>query len=119
MLGEESDATIQWRISLRDLPKPLRGTWLERTQDGQVVDSRELSHKRMVLGRGEEADWRLVSAQASRQHAEIILEGEEYRVTDMKSRNGLFLNESRIHSALLRDGDVIQIGDVTLRYRES
>lgn len=119
MLGDETDATILWRISVRDSPRPHRGHWLEQAKDGQVQDSRELTHKRLVLGRGDEADWKLVSAQASRQHAEIVLEGDEYRVTDMESRNGLFLNEVRIHSALLRDGDVIQIGDVMLRYRES
>ena len=44
--------------------------------------------------------------------------GDEYACTDMESHNGVFLNGVKIHSATLREGDTIQIGDVILIYHE-
>jgi pSer/pThr/pTyr-binding forkhead associated (FHA) protein len=37
---------------------------------------------------------------------------------DLESSNGVFLNGVRVHSAALHEGDVIQIGDAVLVFRE-
>jgi pSer/pThr/pTyr-binding forkhead associated (FHA) protein len=46
----------------------------------------------------------------SRSHAEIIRDGNQFRLAD-RSTNGTFVNGKRITEALLRDGDVIELAD--------
>jgi pSer/pThr/pTyr-binding forkhead associated (FHA) protein len=37
-------------------------------------------------------------------------------VEDVSHRNGLFLNQVRVHRTRLLDGDLLQVGDVVLRF---
>ena len=37
---------------------------------------------------------------------------------DQNSANGVYLNGTKTHSAVLRDGDQLQLADVVLIYRE-
>ena len=67
------------------------------TPVGRVVDS--------VLGIRLEGDPRL-----SREHAEIIVEGERVRVVN-KSQHGTFVNGVKVEDGPLADGDVLQLGD--------
>jgi len=60
----------------------------------------------------------LTSKSASRQHALVKLRGTECVVADNDSHNGIFLNSVKIHSAVLRDGDVLQVADAVFMYRE-
>jgi pSer/pThr/pTyr-binding forkhead associated (FHA) protein len=46
----------------------------------------------------------------SRSHAEIIRDGNQFRLAD-RSTNGTFVNGKRITEALLRDGDVLEFAD--------
>ncbi len=65
------------------------------------------------VGRGEQNDIIAPTEynSISRKHLEIRREGARYRVIDLESGNGVFLEGARIaKSALLDDGDVIQIG---------
>jgi pSer/pThr/pTyr-binding forkhead associated (FHA) protein len=71
-----------------------------------------------VIGRGRDADLKVDSEELSRSHAKLDRKHGEYSIHDLGSRNGIFLNGLRIHSAVLRDGDILQLGDVQLRYRE-
>lgn len=72
----------------------------------------------MVLGRGDKATLQLDSEEVSRAHAKLTRTDGEYTVEDLGSRNGILLNGLRVHSAVLRDGDEVQLGDVVLTYRE-
>jgi len=36
---------------------------------------------------------------------------------DLESRNGSWLNNLRVHSATLREGDIVQIGDAIFVFR--
>jgi len=73
----------------------------------------------MLIGRAPEAQVRLSSKRASRQHAFLQLRGTDCMLLDNDSNNGVFLNGVKVHSALLRDGDVIQVADSVFVYRES
>jgi hypothetical protein len=77
-----------------------------------------LSASSYVLGRGDQATLVLQGDEVSRQHARLTREDGEYTIEDLGSRNGIRLNGSRVHSAVLRDGDHVQIGDIVLLYRE-
>ena len=52
----------------------------------------------------------------SRRHAEIIREGDQYRVRDAGSLNGTYVNRERIEEAPLEHGDVLQVGKYKLHF---
>lgn len=55
----------------------------------------------------------------SRAHANLQLEGADYRIFDENSTSGTFVNERQVpeYGILLSDGDEIHLGAVHLRYR--
>jgi pSer/pThr/pTyr-binding forkhead associated (FHA) protein len=78
----------------------------------------KLDQPRAVVGRADDAEVRLSSQQASRQHAVLTRNGDDYTICDNDSRNGILLNGLRVHSAVLRDGDLLQIADCMFIYHE-
>jgi pSer/pThr/pTyr-binding forkhead associated (FHA) protein len=55
--------------------------------------------------------------QCSRDHAKVWRESPgRYSVADLGSTNGTLLNDGKISRQVLKDGDVIAIGEVTLRF---
>ncbi len=68
------------------------------------------------MGRAKEADISVLDVQSSRLHAELKKLGEEYIVTDIGSRNGLFINDERIVQKKLSDGDKLIIGKTVYKY---
>ena len=71
-----------------------------------------------VIGRSPESDIQIRSNMVSRKHISLYKEGLELVCRDLMSHNGLFLNGLRIHSATLRDGDTLQIGDAIFLYNQ-
>jgi hypothetical protein len=65
------------------------------------------------IGRSLAADVRLDDPTVSRRHALIVRHPEGVRLLDDRSLNGVFVNEARVESKILKDGDEIIIG----RYR--
>jgi len=51
-------------------------------------------------------------AAVSRQHAQIVQEGDDYILADLNSGNGVFVNGARIGRNRLRDGVTISMGQV-------
>jgi PAS domain S-box-containing protein len=78
----------------------------------------QLGAGEVVLGRAEDADFRIDDSGVSRRHARIVPHAEGGHIlTDLGSRNGTYLNGIRVRSARLADGDRIQVGTSTsLRY---
>jgi EAL domain-containing protein (putative c-di-GMP-specific phosphodiesterase class I) len=68
------------------------------------------------VGRTETADLFLDSSRASREHALIESDGETYRVRDLGSTNGTFLNGQRIDEGSLHDGDVVLFADLEFSF---
>jgi len=64
-----------------------------------------------ILGRDKECDTQLLGKEASRRHAEIRQEGPLFMVTDLGSRNGLFVNGRSVSKLSLKLGDVVRIGE--------
>jgi phosphoserine phosphatase RsbU/P len=65
---------------------------------------------RISIGRLPTADVVLRHHQTSRQHAQIVHEGEAWVLADLKSTHGTFVNGSRIERHALRSGDRIRLG---------
>jgi pSer/pThr/pTyr-binding forkhead associated (FHA) protein len=72
----------------------------------------------IVIGRSAECAVRIDSGDVSRKHLRLTLSDEEYTFEDLSSRNGVFLNGVKVHSAVLRNDDQIQVGDAVLVYHE-
>jgi hypothetical protein len=71
----------------------------------------------VVLGRQADCDLVLADDEASRRHAQVTATTTGCHVTDLGSTNGTFLNGHRLEeSALLVDGDRIEIGHSVVRF---
>jgi hypothetical protein len=78
-----------------------------RLGDTRAVIDRD----RFVIGRsGRDAQLTIRDGNVSRQHAMIERAPEGFVVVDMASTNGVHLNGARVTRAVIRAGDVIEIG---------
>jgi hypothetical protein len=102
------------------------GQWLEPVREGldeqghylayrdeSRVSVMPLTSECTKIGRSLTADIRFDDPTVSRRHAIIVLQGDDVRVLDDRSLNGLFLNGERVEWGELADGDELIIG----RYR--
>ena len=71
-----------------------------------------------LLGRGQDAAFRLPDTGVSRQHADVKFDGREAVLTDLGSTNGTTVNGGPIQDWQLADGDVIRVGhsEITVRF---
>ena len=67
-----------------------------------------------VIGRGVDADVRLIEDKMSRKHCRLFLEDGVIYIQDLGSSNGTYVNGARIERQKLIDGDKIQVGDTTI-----
>jgi pSer/pThr/pTyr-binding forkhead associated (FHA) protein len=54
----------------------------------------------------------------SSEHARLVFSDDAWRVINLLSTNGVFVNDEKVFSHRLHDGDEIRLGRVRLRYRE-
>jgi PAS domain S-box-containing protein len=74
----------------------------------------ELSKAQVVVGRGSDAEVHVQDQGISRHHLRIERwPGGEFVAVDLSSTNGTFLNGVKIRSAVLAEGDLLQIGTGT------
>jgi Nif-specific regulatory protein len=87
--------------SLVALTGPLRG----RTFD--------LPGERLAVGRHPSSDLRIPELSVSRHHCTLHRDAAGWRVTDLDSRLGTFVNGRPVHEAPLQHGDLVAIGEST------
>jgi pSer/pThr/pTyr-binding forkhead associated (FHA) protein len=76
-----------------------------------------LGHRTNVIGRSESLMIQILDERISRKHMQIAYDKEkdEYRVIDMNSQHGVFINNNKIKDETrLVDGDLITIGTTML-----
>jgi hypothetical protein len=78
----------------------------------------ELDRDTLIVGRAENVDIKVPSSALSRRHVRLERYQGSYRVIDLESSNGVYLNEIRVHSAVLRDSDTLQLGNAVFIYHE-
>ena len=98
-------------------PKPTPGRHLA-IEDGDDVVLVALDRAVLHLGRSPSADIVLDHVTVSRRHAVLSEENGRYVLLDDRSRNGVLVNGERVGRAILRNGDVIHLGEVVARYVE-
>ena len=96
-------------------PRPAEGnlatSMLKILRPGRTTDVPTGSVK---IGRATDNDIVINDVLASRHHATLVPGSGGTQVVDNRSINGTFVNGQRVDSALLREGDVVTIGNVDL-----
>lgn len=72
--------------------------------------------KSLSIGRMAENDVTIDNLAVSGHHAKIDVVGNEYLFTDLKSKNGSFVNDEMVSSHKLQHGDIITIGKHVLEF---
>lgn len=94
-----------WNLSVEAGPKELRGVKI--AVNGPVI-----------VGRSPGADIIIAASYVSGRHAEFKLMGQNLFVEDLGSTNGTLVNGSRISGpCALKNNDVVNVGDVSIRVR--
>ncbi len=88
------------------------------TIDGEIPTIIELRQTKLILGRGSPlfpVDVKICAKKndkdiISRNHANIVFTDNTYILNDMGAMNGLFVNDVRVRSHVLKHNDIIQFG---------
>lgn len=88
------------------LTEPVRGTLFELDREG--------GKKKWEIGRGEDVDINIDDTSVSGRHAQLIHEKGRWKIVNMMSVNGTFVNGRKVLSAYLKARDVIRAGGVEL-----
>ncbi len=75
-----------------------------------------LGERKIYMGRMPRNEFILTDSNVSRVHAWVAYEQHRHVLYDAESRNGTFVNGTRIQMQRLRDGDEIRLGTTALRY---
>ncbi len=86
---------------------------LEGPQSGELF---QLKH-RCVVGTAPDCDVVLRDGSISSRHAEFIATGGGFRVNDLGSTNGTFVNDKRITSHDLVDNDNVRLGRTPFKFK--
>lgn len=97
-----------------DTPGEIRSYLTIGSQPPLVLGARD----RYVIGRKGEVDIIIEDPQCSRFHAELTRGSAGWRITDLGSTNGTYLNGKEISSAVLKHEDQLIIGTTALNYYE-
>ena len=72
------------------------------------------------LGRLPDNDLAFDNDSVSSRHAEVYhLPDGTFRICDLRSTNGTWVNGERVHGHILKNGDVVELGEVRLHFRVS
>ena len=81
------------------------------TCDNRTLMDVDMVATRVLIGRSDFSDILLTDRFISSQHALIMWEDDAVILVDLNSSNGTFVNSRRIKTQILRNNDVIQLGD--------
>ncbi|MGE0450357.1 MAG: FHA domain-containing protein [Vicinamibacterales bacterium] len=73
---------------------------------------------RIVIGRDPSCEINDPDPLLSRRHAEIVAGPQGAHIRDLSSRNGILVNGEKTRERTLQPGDVVQVGNLQLRYFE-
>jgi two-component system, cell cycle response regulator len=93
----------------RGLPRRDHGVLLrlDGQDSGQVL---ALPTGPTSVGRLETSDLFLADASVSRRHARFVSESDGFRIEDLGSSNGTYVNGERVTQHWLREGDIVELG---------
>jgi predicted component of type VI protein secretion system len=84
--------------------------------DGDFYGTECFTQRRLVIGRGPDADIRIECDLISRVHAVLRIVGESVIVEDLSSRNGIRVNNQAVKRAPLGNWDSLALGAYLLKF---
>jgi DNA-binding NtrC family response regulator len=116
--GEEPDKATETAIrrEAEHLPAALRVTIIEGPDAGHVFTLDPNAPSSTLLGTSPACELRLSDPTVSRRHAAFEPLGQRYRITDLGSRNGTFVDGVQVTDAFLRGGETVRCGGTALRF---
>ena len=106
-------------LALALVEQTLRRAWVRVVRGRQEGRDYSLTKARSALGLDEKAEVGLFGdPTVARQHAEIVVEGRDYVLVNLDTRNRTSVNGVKVATRqTLRDGDAIDLGQTSLRFR--
>jgi pSer/pThr/pTyr-binding forkhead associated (FHA) protein len=83
--------------------------------EGMTGRTQELKADKITIGRTAENTFQIAEASVSSRHCEVSLRGNEVHVKDLDSTNGTFISGEKITESVLKPGQILRLGQVTLR----
>lgn len=86
-------------------------------EDSEASEYIALFNVPVTLGRSPDSDLQLYDDAASRYHAKIAMQKDQFIIDELNSSNGVIVNGERVYQRqTLNSGDSIEIGNTTLRF---
>jgi diguanylate cyclase (GGDEF)-like protein len=101
-------------LTLAKAPLSKRDAYLIVLAGSMMGEMFKIGRERTIIGRGQKADIRMLDDGISREHCEIVVEGEKLVLHDLNSTNGTYCKGVRVTAHELADGDKILVGSNTV-----
>jgi two-component system response regulator HydG len=108
-------STVARPLEELDAPQLRRVAIIEGPDVGREFELDPNKPSRILLGTSEICDLRLTDPTVSRRHAAFEATGKRYRLTDLQSTNGTFVDGVRVVEAFVRGGEVVRCGSTAMR----
>lgn len=117
MVHVEDEPTVTAALTMKSVAEEKRPILVVLTGNS-AGRSWRLDEQSCTMGRSTDADFLLDDEGISRLHAKVVLATDgKMKVHDLKSTNGTFVNDERIETHTLENGDRIRLGAATtIRY---
>ncbi|MEA2698034.1 MAG: hypothetical protein QOI66_2305 [Myxococcales bacterium] len=79
-----------------------------------VGEMYKIETEQTIIGRGQKAQIRLMDDGISREHAQLVIQGDRVHLEDLGSTNGTYCNGLKVDRKELVDGDKILVGSTTI-----
>ncbi len=113
------ESTSEISVTLLPLSTEQTPSILEMVQGPGAPRNYELHRTEYVVGRSIECDLPINSTDLSRKHVALRrMPSGQFNLVDLESRNGVYVNGVKIHSAVLHDGDSVQMGSILFVFHE-
>jgi len=100
------------------LSSPPGPPYLQLIRDGFALRRLDLTTEGIAFGRAADCEVILNESLASRHHTRLLRREGKWIAEDLQSRNGTFINETRIEKCPLRHLDLLRIGETLFIYRD-
>lgn len=84
----------------------------------QAGSAFRLGDDRVTIGRSSVCDLCIEEPSMSSEHARLVFSDGAWRVINLLSTNGVYVNDQKVFSHRLNDGDEIRLGRARLRFRD-
>ncbi len=108
-------STVARPLELASGTRPRRLVVIEGPDANRELELDPNKPSRILLGTSEVCDLRLTDPTVSRRHAAFEVAGMRYRVTDLQSTNGTFVDGVQVVESFVRGGEIIRCGSTAMR----